>query len=151
MKTLLAIMLLLSVTAAAQDRWFNERRIIYQHIIRELVNKDASLIDETVTSLYKYDIDGNYQKWFYQPFASHRLISVVPVEYESTVLEFLSSRGIQLDTNSINKQLENSKPGCLSRYVSAAELIPFTKAPLKHSTLGNLFQSRMRDILAKVA
>ena len=57
-----------------------------------VADNQIPIINETFTRIYKYDIDGNYDKWFYQRDSQKssdtsqligRMICVTPIEYSS--------------------------------------------------------------------
>lgn len=150
MKVFFAIVLLLSLSAVGQEGSNNERKKIYQHVIIEFIDKDAFVINETFTPITRYDIDGNYEKWFYQSFPKSMVISVVPVKYESTVFDLLQSKGASLDTISIFRQIETFELDSLSKYGVPVKLIPFTEAPIRHSFFGNLFKKKKAVGLSRI-
>lgn len=142
MKPLLPLILLLSLSAAGQTDRAADCRDIYQLVIRELVDKEAPLINELFAGVTRYDIDGDYDSWLSDKFPKGMIICVVPIRYESTVVAFLKARGIELDTASVYRQMDSFKPDSLSNYVRTAGLIPCTRAPLHHLAMGNLFKKR---------
>ena len=141
MRLIFVITLFVSLHTVGQETRTDERAKIYQHIILTHVGKENYVINETFIPLNKYDIDGNYQRWFYQSF-QNMLVCVNPIKYESTVLDFLHVKEVQLDTSSVFRQIEVPVLDSVSRYGLSVKLIPFNKAPLRHSFLGNLFKKK---------
>lgn len=150
MKMLLPLMLLTSLAAAGQDDAAGERRAIYRLVIRELVDQEAPLVNETIARIYKYDIDGAYDKWFYHRFPEGVLVCALPIRYESTVIDFLNSKGIALDSGSVYGQIDSVQTGCLSHSIHSGQLITYTRAPLRHSVPGNLFKKRKATGLSPI-
>jgi len=147
MKSFYVIALLVSFAAGGQENQIDERARIYQHILLTHIDRKVDVINETITPVNKYDIDGDYQRWFYR---SGRMVSVVPVQYESTVHDFLQSKHIQLDTNSIFRQIDTAKLDSLSKYATTVNIISFNKAPLRHSFFGNLFKRKSAVGLSQI-
>ena len=142
MKEVVFILLLASLSAAGQDSRKEDGKKIYHHIIHKHLDRKTSIINEIFTPLKKYDVDGNYERWFYQSFKGV-IICVIPIQYEKTVIEFLESRNVNLDTGSIFRQIETAKVDSLSKYNLDANLIPSSRAPLGgHSLFGNLFKKK---------
>jgi len=141
MRLLFIIMLFVSLHVGGQEARTDDRAKIYQHIILTHVGEENYVINETFTPVKKYDIDGNYQRWFYQSF-QNMLVCVNPIKYESTVLDFLHVKEVELDTSSVFRQIEVPVLDSLSKYELSVKLIPFNKAPLRHSFLGNLFKKK---------
>jgi len=139
MKALYVIALLISFAAGGQENQIDEREKIYQHIVLTHTDKKVDVINEIFTPVNKYDIDGNYQRWLYRP---GMMVSVVPIQYESTVYYFLLSKNINLDTSSIFRQIDAAKLDSLNKYITTANIISYTKAPLGHSFFGNLFKKK---------
>jgi hypothetical protein len=150
MKSLFVITLFVSLHVAGQQIRTDERAKIYQHIILTHIGKENYVINETFTPVNKYDIDGNYQRWFSQPFDQSKLVCVNPIKYESTVLDFLRFKEVQLDTGSIFRQIETSVLDSLSKYGMPVKLIPVSKAPLRHSFLTGLFKKKSAVALSPI-
>lgn len=147
---LLPLLLLTSLATAGQEDAASERRAIYGLVIRELVDQKAPLVNETIARIYRYDIDGAYDKWFYRRFPEGVLICALPIRYESTVIDFLNAKGIALDTGSVYEQIDSVQAGCLSHYIHSGQLMPYTRAPLRHSVPGNLFKKRKATGLSPI-
>jgi hypothetical protein len=147
MKVLCVIALFISFAAGGQENQIDEREKIYQHILRTHIDKKDDVLDEIFTPVNKYDIDGNYQRWFYR---SGMMVSVVPIQYESTVYDFLQSKNINLDTLTIFRQIDTAKLDSLSKYTTIVNIISINKAPLRHSFLGNLFKKKSAVGLSQI-
>jgi hypothetical protein len=130
-----------SLHVRGQEARTDDGAKIYQHIILTHVGEENYVINQTFTPVKKYDIDRNYQRWFYQSF-QNMLVCVNPIKYESTVLDFLHVKEVQLDTSSVFRQIEVPVLDSLSKYELSVKLISFNKAPLRHSFLGNLFKRK---------
>jgi hypothetical protein len=150
MKILLPLLLLTSLAIAGQEDTTSEHRAIYGVVIRELVDQKAPLVKETIARIYKYDIDGAYDKWFYHRSSEGVLVCALPVRYESTVINFLNSKGMVLDTGSVYRQIDSAQTGCLGHSIYSAQLISYTRAPLRHSVPGILFKKRKATGLSPV-
>jgi hypothetical protein len=140
MKALIPLLLLLYLSADGQAPGEADRSKIYRVVTTKLTDGTTPLINEIFTRIEKYDVDDNEKRWFYGPFPGRPVICLVPVRYEPTLIAFLQTRGIQLDTAAVFAQLDHVGTDSLSRYVQTGTLIPFTRAPLKPSVFGNLFK-----------
>lgn len=150
MKLLLTLILLLSLSSAGQTNTAADRRDIYQLVIRELVDRKVSLVNELFAGVYQYDIDGDYDRLHSDRFAKGTIICVAPVRYESSVTAFLKASGIELDTASVYRQMDSFQLDSLSKYVRSVGLISYTRAPLHRSTIGNLLKKRKATGLSTI-
>jgi hypothetical protein len=142
MKSIFIITLFAWFDMTGQELHTGERTKIYQHLSLFHIDKEEYVINETLSPINKYEIDGNYQRWFYQPFRAGLLVCVNPIKYEKTVFDFLRIKEVSLDTASIYRQIDNSVLDSLSNYNLSLNLISFQKAPLGNSFLGNLFKKK---------
>lgn len=136
-------------TFSSSAQTVKEKKEIYQTVIRAFANNNLPLINETLTRIYNYDIDGNFDKWFYQRdnqqspdtfgFAG-RLICVNPIEYDETVIAFLKSQNIK--EGDFSYQTDNLKLDSLSNYISNSRIISWKKAPLSNSFFRNIFKKK---------
>lgn len=124
---------------------------IYKKVIEAFVDKDQPIINETFTKIYKYDIDGNYDKWFYKKNTSNLLdtseiaitiICVNPIQYSQPVLGFLHSKNIDSDSVGFINEADKFKMDSLNKFIADERLISWKKAPLSNYAFGNLFKKR---------
>ena len=141
------LLLLFSFYSSSQT--FADRKKIYKLVIHTFLPGKIPIINETLTRIYKYDIDGNYDKWFYQVFNQGssdtsvlvgRMICVIPIEYSQSVLSFLDSRNIA--TKNFINQADSIRFDSLKNYVSDERIISWKKAPLGNSIFGNIFKKK---------
>ena len=141
------VLVLFSLKCAAQTSL--DKAKIYQTVIEQFSDKSLPVINETISRVYKYDIDGNYSKWFYQRSnqtslnTSERVWTTIcanPTMYTQTVLEFLRSRNIMTDSFNLLSQANEVELDSLRNYSTNDRLISWEKAPLANSFLGNLFK-----------
>lgn len=141
MKALVFLTWFAAISATGQERHMEDLEKIYHHVIHTHLDKKTNIINEIFTPLKEYDVDGNYERWFSPPF-TRVMVCVIPIPYERTVLEFLQSQNIHLDTASIFRQIEMAKVDSLSKYKLNFDLIPSSRAPIGHSFLGNFFKKK---------
>lgn len=149
MKPVISITLtLLFFTFYGTAQTFKEKKEIYQLVLEKYANSNLPIINETLTRIYNYDIDGNYYKWFYQkdkqkPSDTSEItittICVVPIEYSQSVISFLHSKNITVDDFTGN---DNLKLDSLSNYISDDRIISWKKAPLRNSFFRNIFKKK---------
>ena len=146
-KLITTILALLSLECSAQTS--SDKAKIYETIIEKFSDKSLPLINETIGRIYKYDIDGDYSKWFYNRSnrtsvdTSEKVLNIIcanPIMYSQTVLEFLRSRNIMADPSNLLNQANEVKLDSLRSYSTNGRLISWKKAPLANSFLGNLFK-----------
>jgi hypothetical protein len=156
-KFITAILVLFSLKCSAHTSSVKAK--IYQTVIEKFPDKSLSIINETISRIYKYDIDGDYNKCFSQRSkqtlldTSERVLTIIcanPIMYSLTVLEFLRSKNILPDPTSLLLQANEMKLDSLSKYLTNDRLILWNKAPLANSFLGNLFKKGKAIGLSRV-
>jgi len=144
---LLTTLIILSVTFNSSEQTSEEKKEIYHLVLENLNNRNLPIINETITRIYNYDIDGNYDKWFYQRDKQKSIdtseiiittISVEPIRYSESVISFLSSKNIMADN--FSTRTDNFKLDSVSKYISDNRFISWKRAPLRNSFLGNIFK-----------
>jgi len=127
----------------------DEKKEIYHLVLQRFTNNNLPIVNETFTQIYNYDIDGNYDKWFYQKDKQKssdtseiimKLICVEPVKYSESVISFLNSKNITAD--GFAERNNNFKLDSLSKYISDNRIISWKRAPLRNSFLGNIFKKK---------
>ena len=154
---ILVISILFSFPFYSSAQTFADRKKIYELVIDTLVPNKIPIINETLTRIYKYDIDGNYDKWFF-PINNHdssnfsiivcRNICVVPIEYSQSVISFLDSQNIA--TKDFTYQADDRKSDSLQNYISHERIISWEKAPLANSSFGNIFKKKRAIALSSI-
>lgn len=143
---LLTTLIMISVTFNSSAQTSEEKKEIYHLILEDLNNGNLPIINETFTRIYHYDIDGNYNKWFYQRDKQRSVdtseiiittICVEPIRYSESVISFLSSKNITTD---FGKRTDNFKLDSISKYISDNRFMSWKRAPLRNSFLGNIFK-----------
>ncbi|MFD2513346.1 hypothetical protein ACFSRY_05665 [Pontibacter locisalis] len=142
MKKYSLLLLLISLSGFGQTNERNERKEIYEQILRNLIEPDKHIINETIAHFKNYDVDGDFQKWFYDQFPPTMTIGVEPVKYEKTVKDYLISNKSDFDVENLIYQIENGKLDYLENYLGTDNLISYKKAPLRNSWLGNIFKKK---------
>jgi hypothetical protein len=141
--------ILFSFSFYSSAQTFTDRKKIYELVIDTFVSNKIPIINETFTRIYRFDIDGNYDKWFYAIFNQEssdtsilvgRTICVVPIEYSRSVISFLDSQNIV--TEGLSNRTGNIQLDSLKHYISDERIISWKKAPLENSTFGNIFKTR---------
>jgi len=144
---LLITLILLSATFYSSAQTSDKKKEIYHLVLQNINNNNLPIINETFTRIYNYDIDGNYNKWFYQrdkqkSFDTSEIIittiCVEPIKYSESVISFLSSKNIT--TDGFGKRTDNFKLDSISKYISDNRFISWKRAPLRNSFLGNIFK-----------
>jgi len=144
---LLTTLIILSVTFNSSAQTSEEKKEIYHLVLENLNNGDVPIINETFTRIYNYDIDGDYDKWFYQrdkqkSFDTSEVvittICVEPIRYSESVISFLSSKNIT--TDGFGKRTDNFKLDSINKYISDNRFMSWKRAPLRNSFLGNIFK-----------
>jgi hypothetical protein len=142
--------ILISVPFFSPAQTFTDRKKIYEFVIDSFAPDKIPIVNETLARIYKYDIDGNYDKWFYPIFNQEssdtsilvgRAVCVVPTEYSQSVLSFLESKNIV--SKDLTNRTDNIKLDRLKNYISKERIISWKKAPLANSTFGNIFKRKM--------
>lgn len=150
MKTpLLITFMLLSATFYSSAQTPEEKKEIYHLVLQRLTNNSLPIINETFTRIYNYDIDGNYDKWFYQRGKQKlsdtsgiimAVICVEPIKYSEPVIGFLNSRNIT--TDGFDMQTDNFRLDSISKYIPDNRIISGKRAPLRNSFPGNIFKKK---------
>ena|SRR6185312_650157 len=150
MKSIIFILVILfSFSFYSSAQIFTDRKKIYELVIETFVSNKIPIINETFTRIYRFDIDGNYDKWFYPIFNQEssdtsilvgRTVCVVPIEYSRSVISFLDSQNIV--TAGLANRTDNIQIDSLKNYISDERIISWKKAPLGNSTFGNIFKKR---------
>jgi hypothetical protein len=147
LKLIITVLALLTLECSAQTS--SDKAKIYRAVIEKFPNKNLPVINETISRIYKYDIDGDYSKWFYNRVhqtsldTSKRVVTVIcanPIMYSQTILEYLRSRHIMADPSYLLSQANVAKLDSVRNYSTNDRLISWEKAPLANSFLGNLFK-----------
>lgn len=142
-------LILLSAPFHSPAQAFEEKKDIYNLVLQRSTNNKLPIINETFTRIYNYDIDGNYDKWFYQrdkqkpSDTSENTMTAIcaePIRYSESVISFLNSRNITAEN--FPKGTDNFKLDSLSKYISDNRIISWRKAPLGNSFLGNIFKKK---------
>lgn len=139
--------LLSSTSAFAQIH--SDKVEIYRLVMDSFIGKNMPLINETFNQIYKYDLDGDFEKWFYDTRREKQTndsvilvtaICVTPISYYQKLLDYARSFEIILDRELLFSQLDHSRLDSLTNYVSDNRIISWRRAPLKNSWLANLFK-----------
>jgi hypothetical protein len=155
LKLISVFLLFFSLKSFAQTTL--DKTKIYQIVIETFAENDQPIINETFTRIDKYDIDGNYDKWFYHKNISNSLdtteivfttICVNPIPYSQPVITFLHSKNI--DSADFVHLADRFKLDSLNKYISDKRLISWKKAPLSNSALGNVFKKRKATGLSNI-
>lgn len=154
---ILVITILFSFPFYSSAQTFVDRKKIYEFVIDNLVPNKIPIINETLTRIYKYDIDGNYDKWLFPIFNQEssdtsnlvgRAVCVIPIEYSQSVISFLASQNIA--TKDFINQADDIKLDSLKNYISDVRIISWGKAPLANSSLGNIFKKKRAIALSSI-
>ena len=158
MKTIiLVITILFCFHFYSSAQTFADRKKIYELVIDTLVPNKIPIINETFTRIYRYDIDGDYDKWFFPVNNQEssdtsiivcRNICVVPIEYSESVISFLNSQNIA--TKNFINQADSIKFDSLKNYISDRRIISWKRAPLRNSTFGNIFKKKRAIALSSI-
>ena len=141
--------ILLSATFYSSAQTSEQKKEVYQLVLQRFTNNNLPIVNETFTRIYNYDIDGNYDKWFYQrdkqkPSDTSEIIvttiCVEPIKYSESVMSFLNSRNIT--TDDFAKRTDDFKLDSLSKYISDSRIISWRRAPLRNSFFGNIFKKK---------
>lgn len=141
--------ILLFFTFYSSAQTLTDKKKIYKAVIETIADNQLPIINETLTRIYKGDIDGDYNKWFYKrdnqkSSATSQLIGsticVNPIEYSQTVLTFLQAKNIA--TKGLINRADNTKLDSLNNYISTDRIVSWKKAPLANSTFGNIFKKK---------
>jgi hypothetical protein len=144
----LITLILFSAAFYSSAQTSDEKKEIYHLVLENLNNGDVPIINETFTRIYNYDIDGDYDKWFYQrdkqkSFDTSEIvittICVEPIRYSESVISFLSSKNIT--TDGFGKRTDNFKLDSINKYISDNRFISWKRSPLRNSFLGNIFKN----------
>lgn len=131
---------------------------LYQKAVVTYLDDHPFITNETLGKVEKFDIDGNFEKWFYGRFRkvnaddtsriSVRIIDVNPVRYSQTINSFLKSRHI--DTINTTKLNISNQPDSLNKYIHYDKLISFKKSPWRYSAVGNIFKKKKAYSLSNI-
>lgn len=141
--------ILLFFTFYSSAQTLTDKKKIYKAIIETFADNQLPIINETFTRIYKGDIDGDYNKWFYQRDSQKfsdtsqligSTICVNPIEYSQTVLTFLQAKNIA--TKGLINRADNTKLDSLNNYISTDRIVSWEKAPLANSKFGNIFKKK---------
>lgn len=131
---------------------------LYQKAITTYLNDHPFITNETLGRVEKYDIDGNFEKWFYGRFRkvnnddtsrlSVTIVDLEPVRYPQTINDFLKSR--QIDTINTTKLSIPNQRDSLEKYIHYDKLISVKKAPWRYSTVGNIFKKKKAYSLSNI-
>jgi len=147
--TFFITLILLSVTFYSSAQTSKEKKEIYHLVLQRFTHNNLPIVNEIFTRIYNYDIDGNYDKWFYQRGKQKSsdtseiimtTICVEPIKYSESVINFLNSRNIT--ANDFAKGTDNFKLDSLSKYISDNRIISWRRAPLRNTFLGNIFNKK---------
>ena len=136
---LLITLIILSVIFNSSAQTSEEKKEIYHLVLENLNNGNVPIINETFTRIYNYDIDGDYDKWFYQrdkqkSFDTSEVvittICVEPIRYSESVISFLSSKNIT--TDGFGKRTDNFKLDSISKYISDNRFMSWKRAGKEH-------------------
>src|SRR5665647_338806 len=135
----------------SQAQTASDKTKIYKNVIETFADKDQPVINETFARIYKHDINGNYDKWFYHLGTLNLLdtseivistFCVNPIQYSQSVIGFLHSKNIDSDSADFINQTDKFKLDSLNKFISDKRFISWKKAPLSNSAFGNLFKKR---------
>lgn len=144
-----AILVLLSIDCPAQTG--SDRACIYQALMELSPGEGLPVINETISRIYPYDINGDYAKWFDQrsqlvsPDTAQRMAAMIcltPIMYSRPVLQLLRSKNIMPDPSDLLRQADEVKWDSLDKYMPGGRFISWKKAPMGNSFCGNLFKKR---------
>lgn len=144
-----ALFLLSNASGGAQTAL--DKANIYEAIIQSFPGKNISILNEMVTRIYSYDIDGDYNKWYYrertQPSSDTSLfpvsmLCVIPVRYSQTVMSYLQSKNVPADASVFLSQVQNAEIDSLEKYLPDNRFVSWKKAPLANSAFRNLFKKK---------
>ena len=142
-------LILLSFTFYVSAQTFTDKKEIYHYVLERFADNNLPIINETLTRIYNYNIDGNYDKWFYQgdkqksSDTSEIIITTIcvePIKYSQSVISFLNSKNITSDD--FTNRTDNLKLDSLSKYISDNRIISWKKAPLRNSFFGSIFKKK---------
>lgn len=151
------IITLLFFTFSSSAQTVNDKREIYQTVIQTLADNNLPLINETFTRIYNYDIDGNFDKWFYQRQKQKsadtseiiiNTICVIPIEYSQSVKSFLKSKN--MEEVDFSNRTNNLKLDSLNKYILDNRIISWKKAPTTNSTFKNIFKKKQAIGLSSI-
>src|SRR5574337_790284 len=123
-------LILLSAAFYCTAQTSEEKKEIYHLVLQRFTNNNLPIVNETFTRIYNYDIDGNYDKWFYQKDKQKssdtseiimNLICIEPIKYSESVISFLNSKNIT--ANGFAKRTDNFNLDSLSKYISDNRII----------------------------
>jgi hypothetical protein len=147
LKFITTIFLFAALNCRAQPG--SDKAKIYEVVIDRIPQKNLPIINENFSRVFKDEIDRRYTRTLGQESvvdsSSERSISllcVIPITYSQSVVEFLSSREVNIDPTNLLRQSSEVKTDNLSRYLSTDRTISYKKAPLGFSFFGNLFKKR---------
>jgi hypothetical protein len=149
----LTIIILVAIESFGHAQITGDKVKIYKLVIESFTDKNLPLINETITTIDKYDIDGDYNKWLYQTrsqmandtsngYIQITAICATPVQYTQSVLSYLSSQGISANTADFFYQADQRKLDSLDKYVSKERVVSWRRAPFRSSLFGNLFKKK---------
>lgn len=122
---------------------------LYQKVIATYQDSNLYITNETLAKIEKFDIDGNFKKWFYRKSdtnhndtfsISGRIIDVNPIKYSQTINDFL--RFHDIDTINTAELKISRKYDNLNKYIHYGRLVSWKKAPWRRSAIGNIFKKK---------
>lgn len=157
--SLFCISLLSSFITNAQQITVADKASIYNTIISTYGQKGTNWVNETIASIYPYDIDSSYAKRYSKSLISDIadtssvsivLICTEPVRYESYILSYFQYNNLEVDSSTLFSQLQNFSLDSLNNYVAPAKFISYKQAPLLKSGLSNFFRKSTATALSPI-
>jgi hypothetical protein len=160
MKYLFTTILVLLMKNLCFAQTFSDKQTIYNAILDSFTDKKMPTINQTVIGFAPYDLDGDYEKWFYKrerKLGKDSSLIVVhsicanPIKYTQSVTNFISVRGFDADTAFFHLQFKKSELDSLSKYISSRELTNCKYRPTPTSYFWNLFYKKRQAVaLSKI-
>lgn len=146
---LIVSLLVIGISCPAQTA--PDKADIYKTVVQSLSDKNIPLLNETITRIYSYDIDGDYAKWYFRrnnpvpPDSSVvlvQMICVIPIRYSQPLTGYFISKNISADIPGFLYQANHPTPDRLAKYIPGKKLVSWKRAPLTNSALINFFKKK---------